>query len=137
MDRRFKVWYLLGATVITAGILVGVVLPSLSGEHYDYFNVINLDPNSSTQAMQVSLNSSDTLFYQFRTTSAVVFWVVDPAGNIVVDPLVYVNFKYGSGLRLVAQSSGVYSLVFSSVVPDQPLFDLVTVEVRSGVSVAS
>ena len=125
---------LLGAIVVSVGVLGGVVYPLLSGEHYDHYNVVNLTPNDSTQAMMITMNSGDTLYYQFRATNAVVFCVKDPAGNQVVDPLVYVRVRYGSGFKLVAESSGVYSLVFSSDVPNQQVLDLVMVEVRSGIT---
>jgi hypothetical protein len=134
MNRQLKVWMLLGAIVVSVGILGGVVYPLLSGEHYEYYNLINLTSDDRTQALMITMNSSDTLYYQFRATGAVVFWVKDPAGNQVVDPNVYVRLRYGSGFKLVAKSSGVYSLMFSSDVPNQQVLDLVMVEVRSGIT---
>jgi hypothetical protein len=70
---------LLAAIVLSAGILGGIVYPLLSGEQYDHYNVINLTPDDCTQALMI--------------TNAVVFWVEDPDGNEVGDPLVYTTVE--------------------------------------------
>ncbi len=131
------IYLAIGSIVVTAGILTGIVLPSLSGEHYDYFNMIHLSPNDSTQALKMTLNSSDTLYYKFRATDYVVLWIEDPAGNQVVAPQVHLYIKYSGGFKLVAESSGEYSMVFSSNVPDRQQAGAVVVEVQSGVTPAS
>jgi hypothetical protein len=127
---------IIGVAVISAGMVTGIILPSLSGEHYDHYNLLNLTPEESTQALMISMNSSDTLFYNFQAPSYVAVWVVDPAGNQVVEPQVYIRSKYGSGFKFVAESSGTYQLVFSSDVPDYQQWNLVMVDVRTGITPA-
>ena len=134
MKREMKLFIFIGAIVISAGLVTGIILPSLSGEHYDNFNLINLTPSDGTQAVMISMNSNDTLFYNFRAPSYVAVWVVDPAGNQVVEPQVYLRSKYGNGFKFVAESSGTYQLVFSRDVPDYQQWDLVMVDVKSGIS---
>ncbi len=136
MKREMIFYMFIGAIVVSVGIVTGIILPSLSGEHYDHFNSINLTPEDSTQALMISMNSSDTLFYNFQAPSYVAVWIVDPAGNQVVEPQVYLRSKYGGGFKFVAESSGMYQLIFSSDVPDYKQWDLVMVDVKSGITPA-
>ena len=86
----------------------------------------------------INLNANDTLYYQFSCYEQVVYWVEDPNGNPIKEPLIYLQVEYGRTANLVAQSSGVYSLVFSSDVPNKQLADhVVTVDVRYGITSAA
>jgi len=40
MKREMKLFIFIGAIVISAGLVTGIILPSLSGEHYDHFNLL-------------------------------------------------------------------------------------------------
>ncbi len=130
---QFIFFIALGATVTSAGIYDFIVSPLLSGEHYDYFEGIYLEKNSTTQAVMVSLNSGDTLFYKFEATNVVVSWSEDPAGNKIHKPTIYAMSDNYYHEKFVAESTGVYKLVFSSAVPDREQTAVVFVEVRTGV----
>src|SRR5512136_2736924 len=123
MDRKALVPFIffiaLGTIVTSVGIYEFIVSPLLSGEHYDYFEGIYLEKNSTTQALMVSLNSSDTLYYKFEATNEVVFWAEDPTGNKIKKPTIYAMSDNYYEDKFVAESTGVYKLVFSSNVPNK------------------
>jgi len=135
MNRVQLIGILLGVIVTSAGMFGLIIYPRLLGEHFDYFDVVWLDPDSRTQALMINLSSNDTLYCQFSSYELIVFWVEDPAGIPIEEPSAYLYTEYGRTFKIVAESSGVYSLVFSSDVPYHPLADhVITVDVRYGIT---
>ncbi len=127
VNGKAKILFLL----LTSILLAGIVIPCVLAQDYGNYETISLDPNNRSKSLTVSLNSNDTLYYDFKATNKITFWIEDPTGSQIEPPFNYVKRNYGNGLMLQADSSGEYSLKFSL---PQDVAEYTTVEIGYDIS---
>lgn len=127
MNRKASTLFLLLTSILLTGILVQFVL----AQDYDNYETITLDSNNQSKGLTMSLNINDTLFYDFKATSKITFWIEDPNGSPIETPFNYIKPNFGNGLLFQASSSGDYSLHFS--LPDETAGST-TVEIAYSIS---
>jgi hypothetical protein len=117
--------------LLTSILLTGAVIPCVLAQDYGNYETISLDPNNRSKGLTISLNFNDTLYYDFKATNKVTFWVEDPTRSPISTPYNYIKSNYGDGLIFQASSTGEYSLNFSL---PQDVAGSITVEIAYDIS---
>lgn len=130
MDVKFRILFLL----LTLILLIGIAVPCVLAQHFEYNTAISLTPTNRVDIITVNMNYRDTLWYEFKATELVTFWVEDPTDIQILPPYNYSLSDYVSPLELHAMSNGTYSLKFSlpQGVPNNNDDGYTTLEIKYG-----